>query len=284
VSVAAARAFLARNGLAAHRDRGQNFLHDEALAEKLVRVARVGTGDSVIEVGTGLGILTRALAARAASVVSVEIDAGLVRALRAEQVLPGNVELLHADALKLDWAVLLAGLSAPVRIVANLPYSVATPLLRRVLDLALARLLAGWAVMIQKELALRLRASPGNRHFGSFSVLHHLVAEVQESLEVHPRCFYPVPRVTSTFLRMVPLPGEPLPPGELRAVERVVRASFAHRRKTLANSLQQVAGVAAARVQEVLREEGLDPRSRAQDLTPGAWLKLSRKLPIPHEA
>jgi len=304
VSVAAARAFLQRNGLAPHRDRGQNFLHDDALAEKLVRVAGVGEGDSVVEVGTGLGILTRALAARAEQVVSVEIDAGLVRALRAEQVLPERVRLIHADALQIDWEPLLRELPAPVRIVANLPYSAATPLLRKFLDLAPH--LRGWAVMVQKELAVRLRAAPGSRGFGSFSVLHRLVADVQESLEVHPRCFYPVPRVTSTFLRLAPLsakplapgelaaveplaPGElaavePLAPGELAGVERVVRAAFAHRRKTLANSLGREGVLAPARVQQALREEGLDARSRAENLTPGAWLKLTRKLPIPQKS
>jgi phospholipid N-methyltransferase len=96
------RAFLVAHGLAARRDLGQNFLHDERMAEKLARIATVGPGDRVIEIGTGLGTLTRALAARAAQVITVEVDAGIVRALRSEAVLPANVELIHGDALELD--------------------------------------------------------------------------------------------------------------------------------------------------------------------------------------
>jgi 16S rRNA (adenine1518-N6/adenine1519-N6)-dimethyltransferase len=136
VSVTDVRSFLARHGLAPHRDRGQNFLVDASQAAQLVDLAGVQCGDSVIEIGTGLGILTRALAARAARVVSVEVDAGIVRALRAEGVLPESVELLHADALQLDLRELVRRVPAPVRAVANLPYSVSAPLLRRLLDLA----------------------------------------------------------------------------------------------------------------------------------------------------
>jgi 16S rRNA (adenine1518-N6/adenine1519-N6)-dimethyltransferase len=117
------RAVLERHRLLARRDLGQNFLCDEGLADRLVALAGVESGDSVVEIGTGLGLLTRALAARAARVVTLEVDAGLVRALRAEDLLPPHAELIHADVLRTDLRGLVAGCTPPVRLVANLPYS-----------------------------------------------------------------------------------------------------------------------------------------------------------------
>ena len=233
------RAFLARNQLAAHRDRGQNFLVDDRLAAKLVGLAGVEAGDTVLEIGTGLGLLSQALAARASRVVSVEIDAGLVRALRAERTLPGNVELVHADALAVDLQGLVANAAGPVRVVANLPYAAASPLLRRLLDLR--DVLADWSVMLQREVAERVAAQPGTRAYGSLAVLHAWTVSVQRALDLHPRCFHPVPRVTSRFLRLTPLPeGEPgaLQPGELERLEPWLRAAFAHRRKTIRGALR----------------------------------------------
>ena len=132
------RAVLDRHGLRLSRDLGQNFLTGDEIAEELALRAGASEGDFVIEVGTGLGVLTRALARRVARVRTVEVDSGLVRALEAEALLPANVELVHADAREIDWAAWIAEASDaghPVRVIANLPYSVATPLLRTLLDL-----------------------------------------------------------------------------------------------------------------------------------------------------
>jgi 16S rRNA (adenine1518-N6/adenine1519-N6)-dimethyltransferase len=273
VSAEEARAFLARHGLAAHKDRGQNFLHDVGVARRLVALSGVGPADGVLEIGTGLGQLTRALAERARRVETIEVDAGLVRALEAEG-LPANVRLHHADALACDLGTLLAGLGAGPRIVANLPYSVATPLLRRFLDLAGV---AGVAVMVQREVAARLRASPGTRDYGSLSVLFSWGMSLGEASDLPPSCFHPAPRVTSTFLCMSPRSGV-LAPGELPALEGVVRAGFAHRRKTLVNSLARAADIAPDQATAGLRELGLDARVRAERLLPEEWLALSRWL------
>lgn len=272
------RRFLESHGLAARRDLGQNFLHDEPLAAKLARIAAVAPQDTVIEIGTGLGILTRALAARAARVTSVEVDAGIVRALREEALLPANVALIHADALTLDLEALVRDAEGPVRIVGNLPYAVASPLLRRLL--ALSDRIESWSVMVQKEVAGRLLAAPGTRDYGSFTILHQLLASVRTRLDLHPRCFYPVPRVTSTFLHLVPRADAPLAAGELGEIEGVVRAAFAHRRKTIVNSLRtaSAAGPAAERIAGVLNRHGVDPRARAQSLTPEQWLPIARDL------
>lgn len=296
-SAAAARAFLQRHGLAPHRERGQNFLWDEQLAAKLVRLAGVRAEDAVLEVGTGLGILTRALAARARRVATLEVDAGLVRALRAESALPREVKLHHADALEQDLAGLAAKLGPPVRVVANLPFSAAAPLLR--VFLGMAPLLEGWGVTVQREMAARIGAAPGERGYGSLAVLHAWLARPGPRQDLHPRCFYPVPRVTSTFLTLSPRrpPAESAlshraapsaahstgPPraDELPRLEALLRAGFAHRRKTLANSLSHAAGLNPSQVRHHLIQHGLPPAARAQQLSPPAWLSLARTLLSP---
>jgi 16S rRNA (adenine1518-N6/adenine1519-N6)-dimethyltransferase len=276
VSPAEIRSLLDRHGLRARRDLGQNFLADGRLAAKLAERAGVAPGDAVLEIGCGLGVLTRALAARARRVVSLEIDAGLVRAVRAEAALPPGVDLLHADALEADLRGLLAREAAPRRVVANLPYAAASPLLRRLLDLR--DLVAGWAVMVQREVAARLLAARGTRDYGSLAVLHALCVRVERVVDVHPRCFWPVPEVTSTFVRLEPLSGAP-GPGELAAVEWLARAGFAHRRKTLANSLRDALGAdALGALEPALARVGVDSRARAETLAPPVWLALARAV------
>jgi 16S rRNA (adenine1518-N6/adenine1519-N6)-dimethyltransferase len=276
VNAAAVRAVLARHRLLARRDLGQNFLVDEAMAARLAELAGVEAGETVIEIGAGLGALTRALAARAARVIAIEIDAGLVRALRAERLLPDNVELLHADALSVDLAALAR---PPARLVGNLPYSVASPLLRRLLDLR--GVLVDWSVMLQREVAARVLAREGSRDYGSLAVLHALAARVEKRAEFAPGLFHPMPRVRSSFLRIMPLAPPRLAAGELGAVERVVRAAFSKRRKTLANALRgselALDGGPAA-LEALLRGLGIDPRARAESLSPERLLQLSRAL------
>lgn len=279
MSSAEVRALLARHGLAARRGLGQNFLVDPARAARLVTRSGVEPGDSVLEIGTGLGILTRALCAAGARVASVEIDAGLVRALRAEALLPEGVELVEGDALELDLEALLRRLPPPRRVVANLPYSTAAPLLRRLLDLR--HLLVDWSVMLQRDVALRLLAPAGSRDYGSFSVLHRLVVDVERCDELAPGCFFPVPKVRSSFLRMRPLEPAPLAPGELARVESLLRAAFGTRRKTLANALR-AAGV--ERCQERLALAGVDPQARAERLEPETFVRLARELALPGAA
>jgi len=279
VSAAAVRAFLDRHGLLARRDLGQNFLFDESLAVRLVGLAGVAPGDTVIEIGTGLGTLTRALAARAARVVTLEIDAGLVRGLRADSLLPDTVELIHADVLEADLPGMVRDAGAPVRVVANLPYSISAPVVRRLLDLRES--LAGWSVMIQREVADRLLASSGSRAYGSLGVLHALTVQMDRAMQLEAACFYPVPRVRSTFVRLSPLSPSPLREGELVWVERVVRAAFSHRRKTLVNAVRS-GGLdptpSAAAVVEALESAALDPKVRAEALTPDQLLALARQL------
>lgn len=285
------RALLDRHGLRLSRDLGQNFLTDAKVADDLARRAGASDRDLVIEVGTGLGVLTRALAARADRVRSVEIDSGLVRALREEQLLPDNVELVHADAREIDWAGWVREAGQPVRVIANLPYSVATPLLRQLLDLR--DVLEDWSVMIQAEVAKRLVASTGDRDYGSFCVLHRLTTDVDVLARLPPGSFFPRPKVDSSFVRVWPLASSPLREGELERVERVARAAFSQRRKRLTNGLARIAertwpsldraGQREALV-ELLTRVGLDPGLRPERVEPEAWLALARAFDLERPA
>lgn len=273
MSAAEVRAFLDRHGLAAHRDLGQNFLIDAHLAERLVALAGVEAGQGVVEIGTGTGVLTRALAARGARVTSIEVDAGLVRALRAEDALPAGVKLVHGDALALDLEALVRERGPRARVVANLPYAISAPLLRRLLDLR--EHLVDWSVMLQRDVAQRLLAAPASRDYGSLAVLHGLTVTLSRVMDLSPRCFFPVPRVRSTFVQMRPIGSCELTREGLSQVETVVRAAFSKRRKTLANALRG-AGIEAA--PEALARAGLPASARAEQIAPEGFLRLARAL------
>jgi len=277
------RALLDQYGLRLSRDLGQNFLTDAAVADDLARRAGASAGDFVIEVGTGLGVLTRALAARVDRVRTVEIDSGLVRALREESLLPDNVELVHADAREIDWVGWLRDAGRPVRVIANLPYSVATPLLRQLLDLR--DRLEDWSVMIQTEVAERLVADTGDRAYGSFTVLHRLAADVDTIAKLAPGSFFPKPKVDSSFIRVWPRGNTPLRAGELERVERLVRAAFSQRRKRVTNGLARIAERTWPELDRVGQREaleatletvGIDAGLRPERIEPDAWLALAR--------
>ena len=279
MSAADVKAFLSQHGLLARRDLGQNFLIDDALAARLIALSGVEPGDWVIEIGTGLGTLTRAIAERAAHVVTIEVDAGIVRALRDDAALPDNVELIHGDALEIDLAGLVSECDQPARLVANLPYHVSAPMLRRFLDLR--TVLVDWSVMLQSEVATRLLASPGSRDYSSLSVLHGLMVEFSKAMELSPNCFFPVPAVHSTFVRITPLKEPLIGADELSHVERVVRAAFAKRRKTLVNSLRADASSSshsADALKAALARTGIDALARAESLEPAQLLALAREL------
>ncbi len=285
MSAGAVRARLERHGLRPRRDLGQNFLVDAQLAAQLVERAGVGARDTVIEIGAGLGVLTHALCARAQRVVAVEVDAGLVRALEAEG-LPPNAELVHGDVLRLDLAGLLGDAPGPLRVVANLPYSISSPVLRRLL--ALRHRLEDWSVLLQREVALRLLAGPGSRDYGSLAVLHRLCTEVRRLGDLRPACFWPPPRVMSTHLRIRPradtVVRHDAGGDELEQVERVVRAAFGTRRKQLANALRTSGLFPDADLEGLLAAQGVAADARAEALAPEALLNLARALTSGPEA
>jgi 16S rRNA (adenine1518-N6/adenine1519-N6)-dimethyltransferase len=246
---------------------GQNFLADPNLLDAIVRDAELSPRDVVLEVGAGEGVLSERLAPAAAHLHAVEIDRGLERTLATVAALP-NVSLHWGDAMKLD----LAGFEpAPTAMVANLPYSVATPLLLRTIETLPT--LSGWTVMVQREIADRLRAAPGSRVYGSPSVIVQLACEVELVRAVDPAVFRPRPRVESAILRL-----RRTGPGADAATRALVRAAFAHRRKSLARSLEHGREGSLAPARAALTELGLAADARAEALAPEEFAALSAKL------
>ena len=246
---------------------GQNFLADPNLLDAIVRDAELAPGVVVLEVGAGEGVLSERLAAVAGHLHTVEIDRRLEPAL-APIAAADNVDLHWGDAMK----IALAGLEpAPTAMVANLPYAVATPLILRTIELLPS--LERWTVMVQREIADRLRAAPGSRTYGSPSVVAQLACEVELVRKVDPAVFKPRPRVASAILGL-----RRTGPGADPATRALVRAAFAHRRKSLARSLEHGEAGSLAAARAALAELGLPEDARAEALSPAQFAALSAKL------
>ena len=248
---------------------GQNFLADPNLLDAIVRESEAGEGDVVLEVGGGEGALTRRLAARVGRLHVVEVDQRLRPRLEALEREHANLSLHWADAMRLDLAALDP---APTMVVANLPYSIATPLILRTIEELPG--VESWTVMVQREIADRLRAEPGSRAYGAPSVLVQLACDVEQLRTVDRAVFTPRPRVDSALLRLRRRgPGASVPQRTL------VRAAFAHRRKSLARSLE-LAGVQNGRAatRAALREAGLAEDARAEALSPQDFVRVGGLL------
>ncbi len=246
---------------------GQNFLADPNLLDAIVRDAGLATGDVVLEVGAGEGVLSERLAVVAAHLHTVEIDRGLEPALSRVAALP-NVELHWGDAMRLDLGALRP---EPTAMVANLPYSVATPLILRTIEQLPT--LQRWTVMVQREIADRLRAGPGSRTYGGPSAIAQLACGVELVRAVDPAVFKPRPRVDSAILRL-----RRTGPGADAETRRLIRAAFAHRRKSLARSLEHARPGSLAPARAALAELGLPEDARAEALAPEQFAALSAKL------
>ncbi|MHB8682012.1 MAG: 16S rRNA (adenine(1518)-N(6)/adenine(1519)-N(6))-dimethyltransferase RsmA [Acidimicrobiales bacterium] len=261
---------LAAAGRHPSRALGQNFVVDPNTVRRIARLAGVGTGDHVLEIGAGLGSLTLALAETGAHVVAVETDRHLVPLLRG-RVSPLGVEVVEGDALALDLAALLAGAApgASWSVVANLPYNMAVPLVMRVLDdvPAVHRLL----VMVQREVGERLAAGAGEREYGAVSVKVAYYARSSVVGRVPASVFYPRPRVESVLVlieRRAQVAVDPAVVGPERLFA-VVRAGFGQRRKMLRRSLAGVVDLAA------FAAAGIDPSCRAEELGVEQWGRLA---------
>ncbi len=258
---------LERHGLHPSRALGQNFVVDPNTVRRIARLAGVGPGDRVVEIGAGLGSLTLALAETGASVLAIEKDRGLAPVL-AEVVAGLDVEVVHADALELDWAALLAP-PASWSLVANLPYNVATPLVATILDHvpAVTRLL----VMVQREVAERLAAGAGSPAYGAVSVKVAYWAEASVVGRVPATVFLPRPNVESALVRLERRPAPAVDPAEVPAsfLFEVVRAGFGQRRKMLRRSL------AALATPDDFATAGVAPEARAEQLDVAAWGRLA---------
>jgi 16S rRNA (adenine1518-N6/adenine1519-N6)-dimethyltransferase len=258
---------LESNGLRPSRALGQNFVADANTVRRIARLAGVGAGDRVVEIGAGLGSLTLALAETGASVTAIELDRHLVPVLRSV-VSTAGVTVVEADASTLDWDALL-GSGGPWKLVANLPYNVATPLVADLLDGVPA--IASMLVMVQKEVGERLAASAGDGAYGAVSVKVAYWAEAKVVGKVPPTVFVPQPKVDSALVRIDRRPSPAVDPsvvGPERLFE-VVRAGFAHRRKMLRGALSGVVAPSA------FEAAGVRPEARAEELDVHAWGRLA---------
>ena len=248
---------------------GQHFLIDENILGVIGRLAELDDDDVVLEVGPGLGVLTTYLADRVAQVYTVELDASLGPELTERLAGRPNVVLRFGDALRLDLAEAAPGAR---KLVANLPYNIATPLIAETLD----RLpdLELWCVMVQREVADRLFAAPSTKAYGAVSVLVQLVAERTGSHAVSRTVFRPRPNVDSALVafRRTGLPTD------FRQIKSTVEAAFAHRRKRLANSLELAGLSSRPRAEEAIAAIGKSPTVRAEELTPPEFVQLSEAL------
>jgi 16S rRNA (adenine1518-N6/adenine1519-N6)-dimethyltransferase len=273
---------LKQQKLAPSKKRGQNFLVQSQTAARIVALAGVDPQDTVVELGVGLGSLTAPLAEKAKQVIGLEIDAGIIAWQQTSGNLAANVTLLHQDLLLADFAELARRCGGRLKIMANLPYSVSNPLLFKLLD---NRLDMEWAVlMLQKEVADRLRAVPGTGEYGILSVLMAGAASVTELLHVDPGQFHPRPKVDSVVVKITfyPTPrrvGE-LPPHDQALLRLVVKSAFQKRRKTLQNSLSTSPFIALDRdtIHRALLACGIDPATRAERLTIEQYVALTRFL------
>ncbi len=247
---------------------GQNFLADPNLLDAIVRESEVGSDDVVLEVGGGEGALTERLAPAAGSVWVIELDERLRPALERVANAHPNVSVVWGDAMRVDLAALDP---APTAMVSNLPYSIATPLLvRTVTELPPVRT---WTVMVQREIADRLRAAPGSRLYGAPSVTLQLACDVRMLRTVDRAVFTPRPRVDSAVLRLERRAAAPS-----AELARLVRGAFAHRRKTLAGSLELAGVHPRDRVRPALAALGLAEDARAESLAPGDFERLVKAL------
>jgi 16S rRNA (adenine1518-N6/adenine1519-N6)-dimethyltransferase len=250
----------------AKKELGQHFLVDENVLGVIGRLAELAPDDVVLEIGPGLGVLTRFLAARVARVHAVELDASLLPHLRDAGA---NVELHLGDALRLDLAALAPDAT---KLVANLPYNVATPLLVESLDGLPG--IGLWCVMVQREVADRLFAAPGTKAYGAVSVLVQLAAARTGFHAVSRTVFRPQPNVDSALVafRRTELPQS------FTRVKEVVTAAFAHRRKTLPNSLALAGLASRERAAAALAAIGRDAATRAEALAPPEFVALAEAL------
>jgi 16S rRNA (adenine1518-N6/adenine1519-N6)-dimethyltransferase len=246
---------------------GQNFLSDPNLLDAIVRDAGLGEGDVVLEVGAGEGVLSERLADVAGHVHAIELDRRLEGAL-APLAARESVSLHWGDAMDFDLSALDP---VPTAVVSNLPYSVATPVILRTIEQLPS--VGRWTVMVQREIAERLRAAPGNRTYGSASAVAQIACEVELVRRVDPAVFRPRPRVDSAILRL-----RRIGPGADAATRDLVRAAFAHRRKSLARSLEHVRPGALAPARAALAELGLPENARAETLSGEDFVALSAKL------
>ena len=275
-------ALLERHGFRFSKSLGQNFLTAAWVPRRIAEEALIAPGDGVLEVGPGVGCLTVELAEKAERVLALELDERLRGVLFETLSEHPNVSVVFADAVKADLRSLCGEYfgGRPVRVCANLPYNVTSPLLTAFLK---AGCFESVTVMVQKEVAARLCARPGTAEYGAFTLLVQWYAEAEKLFDVPPDCFMPRPKVTSTVIRLCRRPSPPVRVRDEEFFFAVVRAAFNQRRKTLVNAVSAgMRNVERAAVEKALTEMGLSPTVRGEALSAEQFAALSDILYTPN--
>ena len=262
------------HGLAPKKWMGQNLLVDEGFVKKIVQAARISPGETVVEVGAGLGVLTGELARRGADVVAMEIDSGFFHVLEEKFAALPQVELIHADALKFDFRDLSSRIGK-LRVVANLPYSISSRLIFTFLENR--DIFKSLHILLQKEVAKRFIAPPGTKDYGVLTVLLGVSATVDLLFDIPAQSFYPVPEVVSTFVK-VSFPEEPpVPVSDIRVLITLVKSSFSGRRKTLRNTLRNLPfpGLTPQVLASAGEQAGIDLGRRGETLSPAEFARFA---------
>ena len=247
---------------------GQNFLIDERVIRRIIEAADLTGDDCVLEIGPGIGALTQYLAGAAGRVVAVEIDQKLIPILK--ETLSGfeNVAVIHQDILKTDLQAIAEEYNGgrPMKVVANLPYYITTPILMELLEKKAP--ISSITVMVQKEVADRMQALPGSKDYGALSLAVQYYSKPQTVAIVPPNCFIPRPSVESAVVRLADVGSGKVPVRNEKLMFALIRASFNQRRKTLANGIKNAAGLGFSREQvvEALAQMGLDANTRGETL------------------
>lgn len=248
---------------------GQHFLHDRRYIERIVSVMAPRAEDFVVEIGPGEGALTLPLLAAAGKLTAIELDTDLIPGLQARASTVGELHVIHADVLKVNFTALAHSHGvARLRLAGNLPYYISSPILFHCLEHAGA--ISDMHFMLQKEVVERMAAEPGSKVYGRLSVMLQLACRVEPLFTVPPEAFRPPPKVESAVVRLLPLTPEERHDGNHEHVYAIVKAAFAQRRKTLGNALKQLMD------SDGIRRADVDPKARAEMLSPADFVRLAK--------
>lgn len=257
---------------------GQNFLTDINIIKKIVETGEVGPSDLVVEIGPGIGSMTVELAEKAGRVVAIEIDKHLIPALQENLEPFSNVTLVHGDIMKVDLKSLVQGWEGPLKVISNLPYYITTPIVMMLLEGDMP-----WdtlVFMVQKEVALRMAGTPGNKNYSALSIAVRYYADPKLAFTVSKNCFVPKPDVDSAVVRLKKRDLPFMNDVDKEFFFRVVRASFGQRRKTLLNALGSQPWLEGGKegLRVTLEALGFNEKVRGEELTIEAFARLSKEL------
>ena len=271
-----------RYGFRLTKSLGQNFLTDKNIIDNIIEASNIGENDLVIEIGPGIGVITKEAAAKAGSVIAVEIDKNLIPILQETLADETNVKIINRDILKTDLTAVIeeekknSPQMESVRIIGNLPYYITTPIIMKLLEDGVPA--DSITVMMQKEVADRIKAAPGNKERGALSVAVQYYCQVVKVTDVPKEVFVPAPKVDSTVLRLDIRKEKPVELKDDKLFFKAVKSGFAQRRKTLLNSLASGTGLGKDKIGQILEEAGIDPGRRAETLDIDEFAKIANGM------